>query len=81
MTGPDRGHRVTDMSDPAWIAARIGDTARRWGSADRRVNATLWWYSASSTISRPLLHAAVESRPIPRPDPQRFWLRGSMRPA
>lgn len=34
-----------------WLAARVEDMARQWwGSDDPRVNATLWWYSASSTL-------------------------------
>ncbi|MGC0365133.1 hypothetical protein ABH922_003117 [Rhodococcus sp. 27YEA15] len=39
------------MTDPEWMAARVADTGRRWGSADLRVNGTLWWYSASSTLT------------------------------
>ena len=39
------------MTDPQWLAARVADTAERWGSADSRVNGTLWWYSASSTLT------------------------------
>ncbi len=30
------------MTDPQWLAARVADTAERWGSADSRVNGTLW---------------------------------------
>ncbi|GAA1707312.1 (2Fe-2S)-binding protein [Propioniferax innocua] len=52
-----------------WIARRIDDTARRWGSGDARVNATLWWYAASSTTAGPPVHAFVAQRPIPRPVP------------
>ncbi|MDT2009658.1 hypothetical protein FXW78_48205 [Rhodococcus opacus] len=39
------------MTDPGWLADRVADTARRWGSNDPRVNGTLWWYSASSTLT------------------------------
>lgn len=42
---------ATSMTDPDWLAARVADTARRWGSTDSRVNGTLWWYSASSTLA------------------------------
>ncbi|MGJ3507590.1 hypothetical protein [Enemella sp. A6] len=80
MTGrPEVQHpelQPTNLADPDWIAERIGDTARRWSSDDPRVNATLWWYSASSTICQPLLHAAVDEHPVvPRPDPGQAWLR------
>ncbi|WP_257013086.1 MULTISPECIES: (2Fe-2S)-binding protein [unclassified Rhodococcus (in: high G+C Gram-positive bacteria)] len=39
------------MADPDWMAARVADTAKRWGSDESRVNGTLWWYSASSTLT------------------------------
>ncbi|NLE80327.1 MAG: hypothetical protein GX610_12230 [Rhodococcus sp.] len=39
------------MADTEWMAARVADTGRRWRSTDRRVNGTLWWYSASSTVT------------------------------
>lgn len=70
------GDAPLPMTDPAWLQERIDDTARRWGSLDPRVNATLWWYAASSTIAIPSLGAAVTGAPIPRPD----LSRGSLRP-
>ncbi|MCJ0907247.1 (2Fe-2S)-binding protein [Rhodococcus sp. ARC_M6] len=39
------------MTELDWMSARVADTARRWGSDDDRVNGTLWWYSASSTLA------------------------------
>lgn len=42
---------ATVMTDADWLATRVADTARRWGSDDARVNGTLWWYSASSTLT------------------------------
>ncbi|SNT49103.1 (2Fe-2S)-binding protein [Rhodococcoides kyotonense] len=42
---------ATIMLDSAWIRARVDDTGRRWDCDDDRVNATLWWYSASSTLA------------------------------
>ncbi|MFD4181528.1 hypothetical protein [Rhodococcus sp. NPDC058514] len=38
------------LTDRDWLAARTADAARRWNCDDRRVAATLWWYSASSTL-------------------------------
>ncbi|MFC7450213.1 (2Fe-2S)-binding protein [Rhodococcus daqingensis] len=38
------------LAAPDWLASRIVDTARRWNCDDARVTATLWWYSASSTL-------------------------------
>lgn len=38
------------LTDHEWCAARITDTGARWGCDDPRINAVLWWYSASSTM-------------------------------
>ncbi len=39
------------LLDGDWLARRVTDTGRRWGCTDSRVNGTLWWYSASSTLA------------------------------
>ncbi len=39
------------MLDADWIRARVVDTGVRWNCVDDRVNGTLWWYSASSTLA------------------------------
>jgi len=39
------------MCDRQWLADRVADTGRRWTCTDDRVNGTLWWYSASSTLA------------------------------
>ncbi|WP_338886866.1 (2Fe-2S)-binding protein [Rhodococcus sovatensis] len=41
----------SSMLDPDWMRARVVETGRRWNCADARVNGTLWWYSASSTLA------------------------------
>ncbi|QNG19535.1 hypothetical protein G4H71_17215 [Rhodococcus triatomae] len=68
---------ATDMLDPDWMRRRVEDTARRWGSDDARVNGTLWWYSASSTLVAERLAAVLAGRPIPDPDmsPAQCFLR------
>ncbi|MGU3584657.1 (2Fe-2S)-binding protein [Rhodococcus sp. C26F] len=38
------------MADHDWLAERLADTGSRWGCSDPRINGTLWWYSASSTM-------------------------------
>src|SRR5690606_19974303 len=38
------------MADHERLAERVADTGNRWGCNDPRVNGTLWWYSASSTM-------------------------------
>lgn len=39
------------MTDADWMRDRVADTGRRWDCSDARVNGTLWWYSASSTLA------------------------------
>lgn len=73
LTSPDPGPGDLPgalLTDPGWLARRLADTGRRWDHDDRRVNGTLWWYSASSTlVATPLamlLHRGVA--PDPRPE-------------
>lgn len=58
------------LTDPRWLARRVGDTGRRWGHDDPRVNGTLWWYSASSSlVAAPLTMLLIAGvAPDPRPD-------------
>lgn len=51
MAADGKGFPAVRMADPAWVAERVADTGRRWGSENPRVNGTLWWYSASSTLT------------------------------
>ncbi|MGW6695636.1 (2Fe-2S)-binding protein [Rhodococcus sp. NPDC054953] len=70
--------RATLLTDADWLDARIADTGRRWTCRDRRVNGTLWWYSASSTLLAPattgLLRAGVA------PDPALAHATATLRP-
>lgn len=81
ITGPlgdfaltiEHGQRVLPgavLSDPRWLAERVADTGRRWSHADARVNGTLWWYSASSSlVAAPLTMLLVAGNaPDPRPE-------------
>lgn len=43
------------VGDAAWLAVQIDLQARRWPSVDRRVRATLWWYSVSQVFVTPTL--------------------------
>lgn len=47
------------LLDALWLRRRLTDTAVRWDNADPRVNATLWWYSASSTLVAPVIASLV----------------------
>ncbi|MGB3372804.1 MAG: hypothetical protein WBA81_19455 [Rhodococcus sp. (in: high G+C Gram-positive bacteria)] len=42
---------ASSMLDTDWMRARVVETGKRWNCADARVNGTLWWYSASSTLA------------------------------
>lgn len=60
------------LTDPRWLARRVEDTGRRWSHADRRVNGTLWWYSASSTLVAAPLFMLLTSGRAPDPRPRRL---------
>ncbi|MFF0813967.1 (2Fe-2S)-binding protein [Rhodococcus sp. NPDC003318] len=55
------------LADPTWLADRIDDTGARWAVTDRRVAATLWWYSASSTLLAPVSADLVRTGTAPDP--------------
>jgi ferric iron reductase protein FhuF len=47
------------LADPDWTAEVLAARARRQRTDDRRVLATLWWYSASSVLVTPVLAGLV----------------------
>ena len=49
----------TALADPDWTAQVLAARARRQRTRDRRVLATLWWYSASSVLLTPVLAGLV----------------------
>jgi ferric iron reductase protein FhuF len=54
----------TALADPAWTAQVLADRAVRQRTSDRRVLATLWWYSVSSVLLTPVLAGLVAGRPL-----------------
>jgi ferric iron reductase protein FhuF len=52
------------LADPGWTAERLALRAHRAGTGDRRVLATVWWYSASSVLLTPALAGLVTGRPL-----------------
>lgn len=52
------GHLLTDET---WLSARVEQTARQFGTTDRRTSATLWWYSAGVVLLGPAVHQLVRS--------------------
>ncbi|WP_137722938.1 (2Fe-2S)-binding protein [Prescottella subtropica] len=65
------------LTDEAWLADRVADTGRRWDFPDDRINGTLWWYSASSTIVAASVKTllATGHAPDPTPEHNRITLR------
>jgi ferric iron reductase protein FhuF len=49
------------LADESWLAERVDQTGRQFRCAERRTNATLWWYSASVVLLGPAVHALVAS--------------------
>jgi hypothetical protein len=52
------------LADPGWTAELLELRARQLGSADRRVQATVWWYSASLVLVTPALAGLVTGTPL-----------------
>ncbi|MFI7589905.1 (2Fe-2S)-binding protein [Spongisporangium articulatum] len=65
------------LLDREWLTARVDEAMRLWGTADRRVAATLWWYNASSTFVATGATALLVTgaAPDPRPETLRMTLR------
>ena len=66
------------MTDADWLRERIADTGRRWNCTDDRINGTLWWYSASSTIALLAVSTAMVTGTAADPslEHSRCFLRG-----
>lgn len=52
------------LADSGWTADRLAERALRQGTDDRRVLATVWWYSASSVLLTPVLAGLVTGLPL-----------------
>jgi ferric iron reductase protein FhuF len=52
------------LADPAWTAAVLEQRAPRQGTGDRRVLATVWWYSVSAVLLTPPLAGLVTGVPL-----------------
>ena len=52
------------LADPGWTAQVLAVRAPGQRTADPRVQATLWWYSASSVLLGPVLAGLVTGRPL-----------------
>ena len=52
------------FADADWTAARLAGLGTRYASGDRRVLATVWWYSASSVLLTPALAGLATERSL-----------------
>ena len=52
------------FADPGWTADRLAALGARYGSDDRRVLATVWWYSVSSVLLTPALAGLATGLPL-----------------
>ncbi|GAB3198856.1 (2Fe-2S)-binding protein [Geodermatophilus arenarius] len=55
---------ATLLADPDWTAERVAALGRRYRSTDRRVLATVWWYSASAVLLTPVAAGLATGRPL-----------------
>ena len=55
---------ATSLADPGWTAEVLDARAPAQGTTDRRVLATVWWYSASSVLLTPPLAGLVTGIPL-----------------
>jgi ferric iron reductase protein FhuF len=52
------------LTDVDWTAGRLAALGARYASGDRRVLATVWWYSASSVLLTPALAGLATGVPL-----------------
>jgi ferric iron reductase protein FhuF len=52
------------LADASWTAETLAARAARQGTDDRRVLATVWWYSASTVLLTPALAGLVTGVPL-----------------
>jgi ferric iron reductase protein FhuF len=52
------------LADVDWTAVRLEALGARYASEDRRVLATVWWYSASSVLLTPVLAGLATGLPL-----------------
>ncbi|WP_200173597.1 (2Fe-2S)-binding protein [Tomitella cavernea] len=61
----------TALCDEGWLARRVADTVRRWECPDDRTAGTLWWYSASVTMTAAAPAMLLAAGVAPDPEPGR----------
>jgi hypothetical protein len=54
----------TSLADPGWVSEVLASRSRSLRTSDRRVLATVWWYSASSVLLTPVLAGLATAVPL-----------------
>jgi ferric iron reductase protein FhuF len=54
----------TSIADASWVAEVLASRSGHLGTSDRRVLATVWWYSASSVLVTPVLAGLATAVPL-----------------
>jgi ferric iron reductase protein FhuF len=66
---------VADLADPVVVAGLVAARARALRTAEPRVAATVWWYSASAVLLAPPLAGLVAGVPLSsRPADLTLWI-------
>ncbi len=65
---------LSRVADADWLRDCIDSHARRWPAVDRRVRATLWWYSVSQVFLTPAVASAFTTGRALSPRPGDVWL-------
>lgn len=60
----------TAVADPAWLDRQIELHEQRWRTGDRRVLATLWWYSVSNWFQVPAIASLLATGRVLSPLPE-----------
>jgi len=70
------------LADPGWTAEVLARRAPAQRTTDRRVLATVWWYSVSSVLLTPPLAGLVTGMPLSaRLEDLTVWVRPGLLPA
>jgi len=73
---------AASLADPAWAAEVLARRAPAQRTTDRRVLATVWWYSVSTVLLTPPLAGLVTGIPLSaRLDDLTVWVRPGLLPA
>ncbi|WP_228001622.1 (2Fe-2S)-binding protein [Nocardia australiensis] len=55
------------LTEPDWLAARIAEMGRAWGTTQPRIAGTLWWCMVASALVEQIARAYAHREPVPEP--------------